>query len=72
MSIQAILDAQQRLVILRSLLDIGGAANESILNDLDQLGTGRVSRDRVKTLLAWLEEQGLVRIEKWPRCRWPT
>ncbi|MEV3815980.1 ArsR family transcriptional regulator [Aeromonas salmonicida] len=65
MSIQAILDAQQRLVILRSLLDIGGAANESILNDcLDQLGTGRVTRDRVKTLLAWLEEQGLVRIER--------
>ncbi|WP_421323643.1 ArsR family transcriptional regulator [Aeromonas sp. 604176] len=65
MSIQAILDAQQRLVILRSLLDIGGAANESILNDcLDQLGTGRVTRDRVKTLLAWLEEQGLVRIEQ--------
>ena len=61
MSIQQILDAQQRLVILRSLLDIGGAANESILNDcLDQLGTGRVTRDRVKTLLAWLEEQGLV------------
>ncbi|MGY3959980.1 VpaChn25_0724 family phage protein [Aeromonas popoffii] len=65
MSIQAILDSQQRLVILRSLLDIGGAANESILNDcLDQLGTGRVTRDRVKTLLAWLEEQGLVRIER--------
>ncbi|MBW3795353.1 ArsR family transcriptional regulator [Aeromonas hydrophila] len=65
MSIQAILDAQQRLVILRSLLDIGGAANESILNDcLDQLGTGRVTRDRVKTLLAWLEEQELVRIER--------
>lgn len=65
MSIQQILDAQQRLVILRSLLDIGGAANESILNDcLDQLGTGRVTRDRVKTLLAWLEEQGLVRIER--------
>ena len=59
MSIQGILDAQQRLVILRSLLDIGGAANESILNDcLDQLGTGRVSRTEVKTLLAWLEEQG--------------
>lgn len=65
MSIQQILDAQQRLVILCSLLDIGGAANESILNDcLDQLGTGRVTRDRVKTLLAWLEEQGLVRIER--------
>lgn len=65
MSIQQILDAQQRLVILRSLLDIGGAANESILNDcLDQLGTGRVTRDRVKTLLAWLEEQRLVRIER--------
>ena len=65
MSIQAILDSQQRLVILRSLLDIGGAANESILNDcLDQLGTGRVTRDRVNTLLAWLEEQGLVRIER--------
>jgi len=38
MSIQGILDAQQRLVILRSLLDIGGAANESILNDFATTG----------------------------------
>ena len=68
MSIQGILDAQQRLVILRSLLDIGGAANESILNDcLDAYGH-RVSRDQVRTHITWLAEQGLVTINMVGSC----
>ena len=73
MSMMELLDADRRLVFLRSLVDVGGEANESILNDcLDQLGTGRVSRDKVKTLLAWLEEQGLVRIERLAQRHKPT
>lgn len=59
-----LLDADQRLVILRSVVDAGGEANESILQDcLDAYGH-RVSRDQVKTHIAWLEEQGLVIVEK--------
>ena len=58
-----LLDADQRLVILRSLVDAGGEANESILQDcLDAYGH-RVSRDQVRTHVAWLAEQGLVVIE---------
>lgn len=58
-----LLDADQRLVILRSLVDAGGEANESILQDcLDAYGH-RVSRDQVRTHITWLAEQGLVVIE---------
>lgn len=63
MSMMELLDADRRLVILRSLADVGGEANESILNDcLDAYGH-RVSRDQVRAQLAWLQEQGVVTIE---------
>ena len=50
-----------RLVILRCLCeDPSYTLNESILQSmLDALGHG-VSRDRVRTELAWLAEQGLL------------
>ena len=64
MSMMELLDADRRLVILRSLVDVGGEANESILNDcLDAYGH-RVSRDQVRAQLAWLQEQGVVTIER--------
>ncbi|MDH2927341.1 hypothetical protein FW755_03260 [Lonepinella koalarum] len=50
----------QRLVILRSLVDCGYDANESILNDCLGLYGHDISRDLVKNHLHWLEEQGLV------------
>lgn len=55
----------RRLVILRLLDQAPGcAANDSILHSgLDHVGH-RCSRDQVKTDLAWLAEQGLVRVER--------
>ena len=54
-----------RLVILRSLNeDAGYELNESVLQSfLEALGH-KLSRDRVLTELAWLEEQGLVRLRE--------
>ncbi|QLR65087.1 ArsR family transcriptional regulator [Citrobacter sp. RHBSTW-00976] len=57
-----LLDQDQRLVILRSLLDCGDAANESILQECLLAYGHRVSRDAVRTHLSWLAEQGLVRV----------
>lgn len=54
----------QRLVILRSLVEAGYDANESILDDCLALYGHKISRDLVRTHLNWLEEQGLVKIER--------
>ena len=54
----------QRLVILRSLVEAGYDANESILDDCLALYGHKISRDLVSTHLNWLEEQGLVKIER--------
>lgn len=54
----------QRLVILRSLIDANYDANESILDDCLALYGHKVSRDLVRNHLNWLEEQGLVTIER--------
>lgn len=59
MSMHEILKEDQRLVLLRSLEECGGDANESVLQTcLDTYGH-RVSRDVVRSHIAWLEEQGL-------------
>ena len=61
--INDILTEDQRLVILRSLMDCNNEANESILNDcLDAYGHN-ISRDLVRTHIDWLQEQGLVTVE---------
>ena len=54
----------QRLVILRSLVDAWYDANESILDDCLSLYGHNISRDLVRNHLNWLEEQGLVQIER--------
>lgn len=54
----------ERLVILRSLADAGYDANESILDDCLALYGHKISRDLVRNHLNWLEEQGLVQIER--------
>ncbi len=59
-----ILTEDQRLVILRSLSDAGYDANESILDDCLALYGHNISRDLVRNHLNWLEEQGLVQIER--------
>lgn len=62
---QTIFHQDQRLVILRSLSEAGGYdANESILDDCLALYGHNISRDLVRNHLNWLEEQGLVNIER--------
>lgn len=63
-----ILDSDQRLVILRSLLDCGDSANESVLQTCLQAYGHRVSRDVVRTHLSWLAEQGLVTLNDVAGC----
>ncbi|MBN2060714.1 MAG: ArsR family transcriptional regulator [Deltaproteobacteria bacterium] len=60
-----LIDSDRRLVILRILEeDAGYSMNESVIQSvLEKLGHA-VSRDRVRTDLKWLEEQGLVTIEE--------
>lgn len=53
----------QRLVILKSLVEAGFNTNESILDDCLGLYGHKISRDLVRNHLRWLEEQGLVALE---------
>ena len=63
-----LLDQDQRLVLLRSLLDCGDSANESILQTCLQTYGHKVSRDTVRTQLAWLREPGLVTLSDVSGC----
>ncbi|MDH3999219.1 MAG: ArsR family transcriptional regulator [Desulfuromonadales bacterium] len=64
MSFNDIVSADQRLVILQALdNDPGYDLNESILQALLGQYGHKVSRDKVRTELRWLEEQGLVSIK---------
>lgn len=63
-----VLDQDQRLVLLRSLLDCGDSANESILQTCLQTYGHKVSRDSVRTQLSWLCEQGLVTLSDVSGC----
>ncbi len=58
----------QRLVILRSLVEANNDANESILQDCLDLYGHRISRDQVRTHLLWLEEQGLIELKDVSGC----
>ncbi|HAS6672762.1 ArsR family transcriptional regulator [Vibrio parahaemolyticus] len=73
MSFKEVLKEDQRLVILRSLHEMDGyEANESIIDScLDAYGH-KISRDVVRTHLAWLEEQSLVSIRKVDECQIAT
>ena len=52
-----------RLVMLRSMAEDGNALNESMLQSILELFGHNVSRDRVRTQMRWLEEQGLIQID---------
>lgn len=56
--------ADQRLLILKSLIDAGLDANECILKDCLDLYGHRISTDQVKTHLFWLENQGLLTVKE--------
>lgn len=64
-SFAALMAEDRRLGILRLLKTAPGkSANHYVLQTaLEQVEAHRVSRDTVKTDLAWLEEQGLVTVE---------
>ncbi|TVP08640.1 ArsR family transcriptional regulator [Shewanella sp. KCT] len=65
MALQDIMKEHQRLVILRMLTEVAGFdLNESILQDGLIVYGLDISRDGLRTQLAWLEEQGLIRLEK--------
>jgi repressor of nif and glnA expression len=68
MTMRNVLDADQRLVLLRSLDDCGATANESVLQDCLDLYGHSISRDAIRTHLAWLAEQGLVTVEDLAGC----
>lgn len=52
-----------RLTILRLLDASGSSANDSVLTDAARPLGFHIGRDRVRTELAWLTEQGLVTLE---------
>ena len=57
------LSEDRRLVILRSLNEMGGyEANESIINQCLESYGHHVSRDTVRSELAWLDEQQLISV----------
>jgi hypothetical protein len=61
---QDLLTADRRLVLLRLLADLPGRkGNSSVLASLLDRWGHSVSRDYVKTQIAWLAEQGLVTAE---------
>jgi len=64
MSMKILIQAHQRLVILRCLSEVPGYdLNESILQDsLDLYGLD-ISRDALRTQLAWLEEQDCISLK---------
>jgi hypothetical protein len=65
-SLAALLAADRRLVILRTLTETRLTANEMVLKQaLDHFGH-HASSDLVRGDLAWLAEADLVRIEKLP------
>ncbi|AAN55704.1 ArsR family transcriptional regulator [Shewanella oneidensis MR-1] len=65
MSFKELLIEDQRLVILRSLREMPAyEANESIVDCCLESYGHNISRDQVRTHLAWLEEQGLITIRK--------
>jgi Fe2+ or Zn2+ uptake regulation protein len=63
--LQELMTEHQRLAILRLLAeDSGYDLNESILHDgVNALGLD-ISRDQLRTQLAWLNEQGCVLLDK--------
>jgi hypothetical protein len=66
MSLHQLLAEDRRLVILRSLLEADQyKLNESLIERLlNRVGVLAYGRDQVRGLLAWLEQNGLVSIER--------
>lgn len=65
-SLQELLDEDRRLVVLRCLSEAHDySLNESLVEKmLQRLRLGIVGRDIVRALLSWLEQHGLVKVER--------
>ncbi|ECI6681024.1 ArsR family transcriptional regulator [Salmonella enterica subsp. enterica] len=63
-----LLASDRRLVLLRSLMECGDTANESVLQTCLEAYGHRMSRDAVRTELSWLSEQNLVRLSDVSGC----
>lgn len=64
MSYQDELNKDQRLVILRSLDEMAGhSGNDSMLHTVLNSYGHVVSRDKIKTEVRWLQEQGLITVK---------
>jgi len=64
MDYQKFMTEQQRLVMLRILSEVTArTANSSVIYNLMARWGLPISRDKVKTMLRWLEEQELVTIQ---------
>ncbi|MCK5772006.1 ArsR family transcriptional regulator [Algiphilus sp.] len=64
MSYSAFIVEHARLCVLRTLTESAGyQSNSSILRDQLQAYALKLSRDQLDSVLAWLEEQGLVKLE---------
>lgn len=59
-----LIQADIRLVILRTLDELGSTGNSSVLHSVLVRFGHNVSRDNVKTELRWLEEQRLVTVDE--------
>jgi len=65
MAMKTIIQEHQRLVVLRLLSeDLGYDLNESILQDGLGIYSLSISRDALRTQLAWLEEQGCITLSE--------
>lgn len=65
MSFENVVNEDQRLIILRALAqDADYSMNEYILTRILKSFSHGVSQDKLRTELAWLEEQGLLTIDK--------
>lgn len=58
-----LLTEDMRLVMLRSILEDGCSLNESLLQSVLEMYGHSESRDKVRTEIRWLEEQGLVAVD---------
>ena len=64
-SMKEVVVQDQRLLILRSLREMTGySANDSILDSCLEAYGHSISRDAVRTQMRWLEEQGLITVER--------
>jgi hypothetical protein len=64
MALKAIQDAHARRSILLALEALNFTSNDSVIKDSCDLFGNHMSSDQVRTQLCWLDEQGLVSVER--------